>query len=323
MMFCDFYTFVLALLGLIVLLNFLYNNLWGFLQLTHSILAPYFIVNEENTTLAKKYGSWALITGSTDGIGKAYATELAKRGINVILVSRSKEKLENTAKEIESQYSVKTKIIAADFSLGEKAIDIIKKEIGSTEIGILVNNVGKQYEYPMYLEEVPEQDLWDIININIGAVTMMCRTFVKDMKKRGKGAIVNVSSASELQPLPLMTVYAATKAYIKSFTASLRYEYGEHGLTIQHLGPFFVNTKMNKFSDRFQKNSFMVPDPDMYARYAVSILGRQDKSTGYWTHGIQSFLTEIAPEWIRMHIGGQMNKHLRNEYLSEQKKKIS
>lgn len=74
-----------------------------------------------------------------------------------------------------------------------------------------MNNVGKQYEYPMYLEEVPEQELWDIVNINIGAVTMMCRAFIKDMKKRGKGAIVNVSSGSELQPIPFMTVYAATK----------------------------------------------------------------------------------------------------------------
>lgn len=75
----------------------------------------------------------------------------------------------------------------------------------------LVNNVGKQYEYPMYLGEVPERDLWDIININVGAVTLLCRLFVEEMKKKGRGAIVNVSSGSEIQPLPLMTVYAASK----------------------------------------------------------------------------------------------------------------
>lgn len=78
-------------------------------------------------------------------------------------------------------------------------------------ISFLVNNVGKQYEYPMYLGEVPEQDLIDIININVTTVTLMCRAFIGAMKKRGCGAIVNVSSGSELQPLPLMTVYAATK----------------------------------------------------------------------------------------------------------------
>lgn len=63
----------------------------------------------------------------------------------------------------------------------------------------------------MYVGEVPEKDLWDIININVGAATMLTRLIINDMKKRGRGAIVNVSSGSELQPLPLMTVYAATK----------------------------------------------------------------------------------------------------------------
>lgn len=63
----------------------------------------------------------------------------------------------------------------------------------------------------MYLAEVPEKELIDIININVGAVTLMCRAFIEDMKKQGRGAIINISSGSELQPLPLMTVYAATK----------------------------------------------------------------------------------------------------------------
>lgn len=75
----------------------------------------------------------------------------------------------------------------------------------------LVNNVGKQYTYPMYLAEIPEQELWDIININTGAATIMTRMIMPQMKARGRGAIVNVSSSSELQPLPLMAVYAATK----------------------------------------------------------------------------------------------------------------
>lgn len=79
--------------------------------------------------------------------------------------------------------------------------------------------MGKQYEYPMYLGEVPEEELWDIIKINVGAVTLMCRAFIEDMKSRGKGAIVNISSGSELQPLPLMNVYAASKVccYVMGF----------------------------------------------------------------------------------------------------------
>jgi hypothetical protein len=81
------------------------------------------------------------------------------------------------------------------------------------EVCLTVNNVGRQYTYPMYLGEVPQQELWDIVNINIGATTMMTRLILPQMQKRKRGAIVNVSSGSELQPLPLMTVYAASKVH--------------------------------------------------------------------------------------------------------------
>ena len=104
----------------------------------------------------------------------------------------------------------------------------------------------------MYLGEVPEDELWGIINVNVGATTMMTRLLIGQMKERRKGAIVNISSGSELQPLPLMTVYAATKVYINSFSEALRAEYSGFGLTIQHLTPLFVNTKMNAFSQRLQ-----------------------------------------------------------------------
>ncbi|CAH0557891.1 unnamed protein product [Brassicogethes aeneus] len=312
----DMYMLALAALGVVVLFFFFLDLIWSILQLSRALLAPFFIPNEE-TSLVKKYGQWALVTGSTDGVGRAYAFELAERGINVVLVSRNEEKLRNTAGEIERQCSVKTKIIVADFSHGSKAVEKVKEECGKLPIDILVNNVGKQYEYPMYLGEVPEKELADIITINVGAVTLMTRAFIDDMKERGRGAIVNVSSGSELQPLPLMTVYGATKAYIKSFTAALRYEYANAGITIQHLSPMFINTKMNAFSNRLQMSSTLVPDAKSYARYAVSTLGKMDESTGYWSHGIQYFFASIPPVWIRMYIGGQMNKTLRQDYFTE------
>lgn len=76
---------------------------------------------------------------------------------------------------------------------------------------IPVNNVGTQYTYPMCVGEVPEYELWNIIHTNIGAVTLMTKVFIQGMIERKCGAIVNMSSGSELQPLPLMTVYAASK----------------------------------------------------------------------------------------------------------------
>ncbi|XP_011500320.1 PREDICTED: inactive hydroxysteroid dehydrogenase-like protein 1 [Ceratosolen solmsi marchali] len=282
------------------------------------ILVP--IVNSKPVDLRSEFGDWAVVTGSTDGIGKAYANELASRNINLILISRTLEKLEATKKEIlQINPNIQVKIIVADFSKGKESLCNIETELKDFPIGILVNNVGKQYEYPMYLGEVPENELWDIINVNVGATTLMTRLVINGMKNRGKGAVVNISSGSELQPLPLMTVYAATKVYVGSFSEALRAEYSKFGLTIQHLTPLFVNTKMNAFSQRLQVSTIFVPNAATYAKNAISTLGKVNTSTGYWAHGIQNFFTLIPPVWIRMKIGQIMNQILRNDYFKEKK----
>ncbi|XP_011862347.1 PREDICTED: inactive hydroxysteroid dehydrogenase-like protein 1 [Vollenhovia emeryi] len=276
------------------------------------------IYNKETINLRTKFGEWAVVTGSTDGIGKAYAKELAARNMNLILISRNLEKLERTKDEmLLINPKIEVKIIAADFAEGENAFTKIQPLLQDISVGILVNNVGKQYEYPMYVGEVPEKELWDIINVNVGATTLMTRLVIGQMQKRKQGAIVNVSSGSEFQPLPLMTVYAATKAYVKSFSEALRVEYSRFGITIQHLSPLFVNTKMNAFSSRLQVSSIFVPDATTYARNAIVTLGKMDSSTGYWAHSIQKFFTLIAPVWIRTKIGKTINESFRQEYFKQ------
>lgn len=119
---------------------------------------------------------------------------------------------------VESLYSVKTKHITADFSRGKEIYDDIRKELQLLDIGILVNNVGRMYDFPDDLDNISEDLLWQIININVGAVTMMSRIIIPQMKANRRGIIVNISSGSECQPTPLMTVYASTKNYIRNFT---------------------------------------------------------------------------------------------------------
>ncbi|XP_076246625.1 inactive hydroxysteroid dehydrogenase-like protein 1 [Calliopsis andreniformis] len=284
------------------------------------ILMP--LLDRKPLDLRTKFGEWAVVTGSTDGIGKAYAKELATRGINLVLISRNLEKLEKTRNEIlQDNPKIEVKVLVADFSKGKEAFEKLAEQLKDVPVGILVNNVGIQYSYPMYLGEVPENELWDIINVNVGATTMMTRLLIGQMQKRGKGAIVNVSSGSELQPLPLMTVYAATKLYIRSFSDALRAEYSRFGLTVQHLTPFFVNTKMNAFSNRLQVSSVFLPDPVTYAKNAVATLGKIDSSTGYWGHGIQKMLTIIPPVQIRTKIGQFLNEGFRQDYFKQQKSK--
>ena len=119
---------------------------------------------------------------------------------------------------VESTYSVKTKCIAADFGSGKEIYENIKQKLQMLDIGILVNNVGRMYDFPDDLDNIPEDLLWQIININVGAVTMMSRIVIPQMKANRRGIIVNISSGSECQPTPLMTVYASTKTYVKNFS---------------------------------------------------------------------------------------------------------
>ena len=127
-------------------------------------------------------------------------------------------------------YSAKTKCIAADFSSGRDIYENIRKQLQTLDIGILVNNVGRMYDFPDDLDHVPEDLLWQIININIGAVTMMSRIIIPQMKANSRGIIVNISSGSECQPAPLMTVYASSKTYIRNFSlGKINYNLIEYG----------------------------------------------------------------------------------------------
>ncbi|CAD1477908.1 unnamed protein product, partial [Heterotrigona itama] len=306
-----FWLFIILLLSLLVLnvVTRIASTLW-------QIIVP--IINSKSINLRARFGDWAVVTGSTDGIGKAYAKELASRGINLVLISRNLEKLEKTKNEImQENPTIEVKIIVADFSKGKEIFEKLAEQLKDIPIGILVNNVGLMYEYPMYVGEVPENMLWDIINVNIGATTLMTRIVIGQMQKRGKGAIVNVSSGSAFQPLPLMTVYAATKIYIKSFSEALGLEYSK--LTIQHLTPYFVKTNMNAYSDRLQISSIFVPNPTTYAKNAINTLGKVNSSTGYWFHEIQKMIALLPPVPLRMKIGMFMNKILRNDYFKQKR----
>ncbi|XP_015182847.1 PREDICTED: hydroxysteroid dehydrogenase-like protein 1 [Polistes dominula] len=273
------------------------------------------LINSTPIDFRTKFGEWAVVTGSTDGIGKAYAKELATRHINLILISRSLVKLEKTRSELLNiNPNIIVKIIEADFSKGKPIFEKIRAQL-NVPIGILVNNVGKMYKYPMYLDEVPEDELWELIMINVGAATMMTRLIIEQMKQRGKGAIVNISSGSEHQPLPLMTVYAATKTYLKSFSDAIRKEYSHFGITIQHLVPLFINTKMNSFSPSLQVSSLFVPNATTYAKNAIATLGKVDTSSGYWAHGIQTFIILIAPMSLRVKIGYLLINKYRQDYF--------
>ncbi|XP_075153827.1 inactive hydroxysteroid dehydrogenase-like protein 1 [Haematobia irritans] len=310
---------VIYLAGIVSLALFIYDNFISVVSILKAVLQPYFQPQLPHT-LVDKYGKWAVITGATDGIGKEYSKELAKQGLNVVLISRTKEKLVQVCNEIETEFKVKTKWIAADFSKGKEIYGHIENELSGIPVGILVNNVGKMYDYPDSVENVPQDVLWDIININTGAITMMSHMLIPQMKKQGKGIIVNISSGSELQATPYMAVYSASKRFARTFSLAIQRELAEHNVEVQCVTPLFVVTKMNQYSDTVMRGSLMVPSVQAYTRSSVFTLGKSSETTGYWSHGLQYFLMKLSPERLRTRIALRMGKKMRQEYLQSQGK---
>lgn len=188
----------------------------SFLKISVSILKWVYINFLRPPKNIKKYGSWALVTGSTDGIGKAFAFELAKKGLNLILVGRNPNKLNDVSTEIQSKFP-KTQIKNVVFDLSGDLSEGIKKigdVIEGLDVGVLINNAGISYPYARYFHEVDDELLNNLIKVNVEGTTRVTQAVLPGMLKRKKGAIVNIGSGAAIviPSDPLYAVYAATKA---------------------------------------------------------------------------------------------------------------
>lgn len=230
----------------------------------------------------KAYGKWALVTGCTDGIGKEYARQLAAAGCDIVLVSRSMEKLQATAQEIEKEFNVSTKIIQVDFTAGEEIYETIAKEIVGLEIGTLVNNVGISYSYPeFFLDLVEMNKLFEkLLKANIVSVTRMTHMVLPAMVARERGVVINIGSASSMIPSPMLTVYAATKAYVDKFTEGLDMEYYKKNILFQCVMPGFVCSNMSGI----RRSSLFAPSAKDFVRSALSLVAVEKRTPGYYPH---------------------------------------
>ncbi|BET03312.1 vacuolar protein sorting 13 homolog B [Nesidiocoris tenuis] len=231
-------------------------------------------------------GKWAVVTGATDGIGKAFAFELARKGFNVALISRSKDKLDNVAKEIENQCSVSTKVVPANFtSINPEMYARIGDELRGLDVGVLVNNVGTSSPHPDYFVELEKHHSYvyqDILNCNISSVVQMTRILLPGMIERKRGLVVNVSSGFSAIPAPLLVMYGATKSFITKFSQDLDIECRDKGV---HVHVLLTGRVATKHSGVFKIN-FFTPSPDTYAKSALEKVLNHRVCTGYIGHQI-------------------------------------
>ncbi|XP_018581765.1 hydroxysteroid (20-beta) dehydrogenase 2 isoform X2 [Scleropages formosus] len=248
----------------------------------------------------RQFGQWAVVTGATSGIGRAYADELARRGLDLILISRSIEKLHTAAKEIESQYGRQTHVIQVDFTKGPSIYPIIAEKLQGLEIGILVNNVGMNYAGMLvYFLDVPdpEKSITDVINCNMLSVAQMTRLVLPHMLERHKGLIINISSEAGSQPQPMLALYSATKVFVTYLSRSLTAEYRMQGITVQCVTPCVVSTNMTHNVEVGP----LVKSASAFAYEALNTVGYSNYTSGCLLHALQHIaLCIFFPGWLRL-----------------------
>ncbi|KAJ1271589.1 hypothetical protein BS78_06G138800 [Paspalum vaginatum] len=249
--------------------------------------------------LRRRYGTWAVVTGATDGIGRALAFRLAAADLGLVLVGRSPDKLATVSAEVEARHpGTQVRTFVLDFAgdgLARK-VGALAEFVAGLDVGVLVNNAGACYPYAKYLHEVDGALVRNLIRLNVEAVTRVTHAVLPGMVRRGRGAVVSIGSgASCVVPSdPLYTVYAATKAYIEQFSRCLYVEYRSKGIDVQCQVPMLVATKMASI----KTPSLFAPSPDTYAHAAVRHIGYGPRCTPYWAHALLWLLISVVPEPI-------------------------
>jgi 17beta-estradiol 17-dehydrogenase / very-long-chain 3-oxoacyl-CoA reductase len=255
----------------------------------------------------KRLGEWAVVTGATDGIGLAYAEQLAQKGLNVLLVSRTPAKLSKTQADLSAKFpSVQFRTLVIDFSRFDEVSQFqFKKAVENLNIGVLINNVGQSYDHPDYFHSLESATVQSLIDLNIKSTTIVSHIVLPLMLAQKRGAIVNISSFAGLIVSPLLTQYSACKAYVDKFSQGLNAEYRSKGVTVQVQNPLFVSTKLAKI----KYSSLTVPSPAGYATAGIRQIGYGDQISPYWVHALQIFVVKMLPESLvsayafKLHLG--------------------
>lgn len=200
-------------------------------------------------------------------------------------------------------------------NFNEDAQAKVKQATKGLDVGVLINNVGQSYDFPMYFDELSDEHVHALVNLNVTSTLYMTRLLLPSMVAKSRGAVVNLASAASRNPSPLLSLYSGAKSFVELFSQSLDAEYKGRGIRVQVQTPLFVATKLAKI----RKASLTVPSPAGYAKAAVRFIGYEDSVSPYWSHAFQLYLMSCMPKSLLSIIVLNMHAGLRKRGL---KKKV-
>jgi short-subunit dehydrogenase len=254
------------------------------------------------TNLKHRFGPTALITGASDGIGRAFAAELAAQGFDLILVARRVDVLEAIALDLSSTHGVAVKVVADDLARPD-AVEALLDETATEGIGLLIaaagfGSVGRFLDLDVHVET-------DMVDVNCRSVVELTHGVAARMAVTGKGGIVLFGSVVGFQGVPGSATYAATKAFIQSFAEALSVELAPRGVTVLSVAPGPVATG---FAARSGMRMGRAETPQTVARVALAALTRGGTVRPGPISKLLGWSLSLLPRWGRVRLLGQIMK---------------
>lgn len=250
----------------------------------------------------------ALVTGASSGIGEEFARQLAAKRYDVVLAARRKDRLDAIASEISEAHGTKTEVIEADLST-KKGVSAVTDRIKKGDIVVLVNSagLGTSGEFAQLPLNRETQEL----NVNIIALTQLSHAAAGPMIENGRGTIINLGSVGSFEPVPYMSTYAATKAYVLSCSEGLHEELKPYGVTVTCVCPGIVHTEFQNTAnlDRGKMPSMGIVTPEKVVTDALRGAAKKKAIVipGAFNQ-VAAQMTRLAPRFLVRRVSGDMFK---------------
>jgi 17beta-estradiol 17-dehydrogenase / very-long-chain 3-oxoacyl-CoA reductase len=237
-----------------------------------------------------------VVTGASDGLGKEFATQLAAKGFNLVLVSRTQSKLDALAAELQAKYSgLETKILAMDYSKDNDAdYEKLAKLLSGLDVGILINNVGQSHSIPVSFLQTAGDELQNIVTINCLGTLKTTKVVAPLLVQRKKGLILTMGSFAGVMPTPYLATYSGSKAFLQHGSSSVAAELKPQGVDVEFVISYLVTTAMSKI----RRTSLLIPSPKPFVRAVFSKIGLggaepfTNTYTPWWSHALFKWVVE-------------------------------
>lgn len=257
---------------------------------------------------AQKYGPWAVVTGSSSGIGYEFSLQLAAAGVSVVLVARRQDRLEALSKHICETYPVQTKVIVADLSQEDGWRSVVTGT-ADLDIGLLINNAGVS-NYGSFFHDTVEQHL-TLGAVNVTALTALVHVIGRRIADRGRGGIINVSSTASRHQ-PWMSTYSGSKAFVSTLSLVLRDELKSKGVEVLALEPGFTESEMTdrtkELVDTEKLGVKFITAEQCVREGLVALTAKKARTTPGFMNRFMFFLVGMLPTWLTMMLFSKLLK---------------